>query len=102
MLTGELEQFRPDVICMSGYMHIVTDPLLSAYTVVSRLDVSQLPPREVRKLAGLNRLHRKFKGEHAVLDAFLDGEAETRSTVHIATAGKGTNQPMKQLIGYKI
>ena len=31
MLTKELEQFKPDIIAMSGYMHIVSDPLLSEY-----------------------------------------------------------------------
>ena len=100
MIAREIEQFRPDLICLSGYMHILTDPILTEYesrilnvhpadlTVLSgptssRLDVSQLPSKEVRKLVKLNNLARKFKGENAVYDAITAGEESTRSTIHI-------------------
>ncbi|MBI5347280.1 MAG: hypothetical protein HZB66_01575 [Candidatus Aenigmarchaeota archaeon] len=102
MLAGEIEQFRPDVICLSGYMHIVSDPMLAQYQArmlnvhpadltilsipnVSRLDVSQLSPREVRKLFESDKPSKKIKGEHAVYDAIVAGEACTRSTIHIVT-----------------
>lgn len=102
MLAREIGQFRPDVICLSGYMHIVTDPVLTEYESrvlnvhpadlailsglgSSRLDVSQLSPKEVRKLIEINKLTRKIKGENAVYDAITGGEQATRSTIHIAT-----------------
>jgi folate-dependent phosphoribosylglycinamide formyltransferase PurN len=102
MLARELEQFNPNVICLSGYMHILTDPLLTEYEsrilnvhpadlsilsspAVQRLDVSGLPAREAKKLAKTNDLSRKLKGENAVYDAIIAGENFTRSTIHIAT-----------------
>ncbi len=102
MLRREIWQFKPDIIALSGYMHIVTDPLLAEYksrvlnvhpadlTVfngedVFRLDSSQLSPAEVRKIVDSKGLSRKFKGEDAVYDAIVAGEPATRSTIHIAT-----------------
>ncbi|MDI6721489.1 MAG: formyltransferase family protein [Candidatus Aenigmarchaeota archaeon] len=102
MLAREIEQFDPDLICLSGYMHIVTDPLLTEYEsrvlnvhpadlailsgpTCSRLDVSCLSSRQARSFIKINKLARKFKGENAVYDAIAAGERSTRSTVHIAT-----------------
>ncbi len=101
MLTKEIKQFNPDIICMSGYMHILSHPILKEYenrilnvhpadlTILSsptsyRLDVSRLSSKEVRKLTECNKLTRKIKGENAVYDAIASGEQKTRSTVHIA------------------
>ncbi len=103
MLTREVEQFKPDVIALSGYMHIVTEPLLEEYENkvlnvhpadlailsgdnVHRLDVSQLPSAQAMGTASSRGLSRKFKGEDAVYDAIVAGEPATRSTIHIATA----------------
>jgi len=101
MLAKEIEQFHPDLICLSGYMHIVTEPLLTEYedrilnvhpadlTIIGgdgfpQLDVSQASSKKVRELMEHFKLHPIFKGEHVVYDAIAAGETYTRSTVHIA------------------
>jgi len=102
MLTRKIEQFQPDVIALSGYMHVVTGPLLAEYanrilnvhpadlTVLNgedvfMLDVSGLLSTEAREIARSKGLSKKFKGEDAVYDAIVSGEVATRSTIHIAT-----------------
>ena len=100
MLTERVDrEFSPDIVCLSGYMHIVTEPLLS-YAVLNvhpadlailsgltvfRLDASQLSARDAKKLSETNKLVRKFKGENAVFDATCACEPATRSTIHLAT-----------------
>ena len=98
-----IADFKADIIGLSGFMLIVTEPLLSAYKnrifnihpfrldilsgpKVERLDVGNLMPEEVEKLAKLNQLQRKYKGEDAVYDGMISGEPYAQSTLHIATA----------------
>ncbi len=102
MLTSKIGEFRPDVICLSGYMHIMTEPLLTEYegrvlnvhpadlsildgATSQRLDVSQLSPREVMDIPEAKHLTRKFTGDDAVYDAIAAGETSARSTIHIVT-----------------
>ncbi|MCD6319881.1 MAG: hypothetical protein J7M03_04295 [Candidatus Desulfofervidaceae bacterium] len=99
----QIEAFQVNVIGLSGFMLIVTEPLLSAYKhrifnihpfrldvltgpQVERLDVGDLSSEEVEKLARLNRLQRKYKGEDAVYDGMISGEPYAQSTLHLATA----------------
>jgi len=98
----QIEPFDANVIGLSGFMLIVTEPLLSVYKnrifnihpfrldilkgpKVERLDVGDLMPEEVKKLAHLNQLERKYKGEDAVFDGMISGEPYAQSTLHIAT-----------------
>ncbi len=100
-LACDIEPFEPDVIALCGYMHIVTEPLLSEYVVLNvhpadlailsgpeldRFDASSNYPDFVREFSQEHKLSRKFKGEDAVYDALAACEPELRSTVHIATA----------------
>ncbi len=99
----KIEPFKPDIIGLSGFMLIVTEPLLSAYKnrifnihpfrldvltgpKVERLDVGDLMPEEVEKLKQGNQLERKYKGEDAVYDGMISGEPFAQSTLHLATA----------------
>ncbi len=99
-----IEGFDPDIIALSGYMHIVSDPLLEEYenkilnvhpadlTILSgpgidRFCASQLYASGIRESRSLNGLERKFKGDNAVYDAIAAGENSLRSTMHIATEG---------------
>jgi folate-dependent phosphoribosylglycinamide formyltransferase PurN len=74
-----LEGFAPDLVVLSGYRYIVTEPLLSRYP--NRIlnlhegDLTQIDDDGQRKYAGL----------HAVSNAIFGGERETRSTVLIVT-----------------
>jgi len=97
MLGREIEQFDPDAIALSGYMHIVTDPILqhptfnvhpADLTILespggARVDATLMYPEEAaHKYPGFAR---KFRGEDAVYDAINSGEKVTRSSVHITT-----------------
>jgi len=105
----DIELFRPDIIALSGYMHIVSDPMMSEYENrifnVHPADLSKLKrkgqseillPLDIFdfgnfKVKGVlinikkENLERAYKGEDAVADAVLNGEKYTKSTVHIAT-----------------
>jgi len=74
-----LRLFRPDVIVLSGYLHIVTAPLLSAYPGrvinVHDADLTILGPDG----------HPKYRGLHATRDAIRAGEPTTRCTLHLVT-----------------
>ncbi|MBI2580125.1 MAG: hypothetical protein HYW27_04455 [Candidatus Aenigmarchaeota archaeon] len=97
MLDREIEQFRPDAIALSGYMHIVTEPILQHTTLnVHPADLTILESPEGAVIdASLTYMEgaaskypgftRKFKGEDAVYDAIASLARETRSTVHVAT-----------------
>lgn len=74
-----LAPFRPDLLLMSSYLYIVTEPLLSAY-----------PGRIVNvhgsDLARTGSDGRPlYPGLRAVRDAISAGEAETRATSHVVT-----------------
>jgi folate-dependent phosphoribosylglycinamide formyltransferase PurN len=74
-----LARFRPDVLVLSGYLHIVTAPLLAAYPQrilnVHDADLAQ---------AGADG-RPKYRGLHATRDAVRAGEAVTRCTIHVVT-----------------
>jgi folate-dependent phosphoribosylglycinamide formyltransferase PurN len=74
-----LARFRPDLVILCGYLHIVTPPLLEAYPErILNLHDADLTLRD-----GAGRP--RYPGLHAVRDAVFAGERETRSTVHLVT-----------------
>ena len=66
-----LAPYRPDVLVLSGYLHIVTAPLLAAY-----------PERIINVHDGDVP---KYRGLHATRDAMRAGEPGTLCTVHVVT-----------------
>jgi len=70
------DEYDPDVLLLSGYMWVVTDPLLSAYPVIN-VHPADLAVREDGE--------RRYVGADAVYDAVTAGEPQTRSTVHFVT-----------------
>jgi len=75
-----LTPYEPDLVILSGYLRIVTTPLLEAY-----------PDRVINihdsDLALVNEQGRpRYPGLHATRDAIFAGERETRTSVHIVTA----------------
>ena len=75
-----LNRFRPQLVLLSGYLHLVTGPLLAAYPdrLVNLHDADlALPGRD-----GLPR----YRGLRSTYDALAAGEPETRSTAHLVTA----------------
>jgi folate-dependent phosphoribosylglycinamide formyltransferase PurN len=69
-----LAPYEPDLIVLSSYLLIVTEPLLSAFpgriVNVHHADLTKPDP---------------YVGLHAVRDAILAGEIETRATAHVVT-----------------
>lgn len=97
-----MENWDADIIMLSGFMKIITDPLLNLYenrifnvhpadlSILSgprneRLDAGILSSFDVSHIMEINKLQRKYKGEDAVTDAIINGEEFLKSTVHFAT-----------------
>lgn len=79
-LTKTVDQFEPDLILLSGFMRVVTPPLLTKY----RGRIINVHPADLRlRESG----ERKYKGTDTVYRSIVKGEKEIRSTVHFVTAG---------------
>jgi phosphoribosylglycinamide formyltransferase 1 len=74
-----LRPFRPDLVVLCGYVHIVTAPLLAAYP--SRIINIHDSDLTLTDAEGRPR----YRGLRSTRDAIVAGEPETRSTVHIVT-----------------
>lgn len=78
--TAELLDFcRPDLLLLSSYLYVLTDPVLDAYpgriVNVHGSDMARLGP-DGRPL---------YPGLSAVREAILAGESEIRATAHVVT-----------------
>ncbi|MFB6214615.1 MAG: phosphoribosylglycinamide formyltransferase [Candidatus Bipolaricaulia bacterium] len=79
-LTNAVDSYEPDILLLSGFMRIVKDPLLSKYEG----RIINVHPADLRlEEAGT----RKYRGTDTVYRTIASGDEETRSTVHIVTAG---------------
>lgn len=71
---AHLRRYQPDLLLLSSYLLIVTDPLLQAFpdaiVNVHHSDMTR-PPR--------------YPGLRAVRDAIFAGESETKATAHLVT-----------------
>jgi len=72
-----LAPYEPDVVMLSGYMRILTSPVVSEYPIVN------VHPADLR--IEDDEGERAYTGFKPVRDAVLDGEEETRSSVHLVT-----------------
>ena len=79
LVLGELAKFEPDILMLSGFMKIITEPLLSAFeNKILNVHPANLTIKENGKP--------KFTGDNAVLDAINAGERDVRSSVHLVSA----------------
>jgi len=78
------ENYDPDIIALSGWMRILSDPFLEAFPYrclnVHPADLS------IRYLGGKRDGQRCFTGDDAVTDALIAGETELKSTIHFLTS----------------
>jgi folate-dependent phosphoribosylglycinamide formyltransferase PurN len=74
-----IERFDADVVLLSGYMWLLTDPMVEAYPVLN------VHPADLTVTDDDGE--RVYVGHDPVYDAVTDGRAETRSTVHFVTPG---------------
>ncbi len=75
-----LATWRPDVVVLLGYLHILTAPMLTAYPgrIINVHDSDLcLTDDDGRP---------RYRGLRSTRDAVTAGETETRSTVHVVTA----------------
>jgi folate-dependent phosphoribosylglycinamide formyltransferase PurN len=72
-----LRPHAPDLVVLSGYLYVLTAPMLEAFPArivnAHHSDLAAPPGR-------------RYPGLHAVRDAILAGETETRATSHVVTA----------------
>jgi len=74
-----LAPWKPDILMLSGFMLIVTEPLLSEY----KNRILNVHPADLTVLDEAGR--RKYVGMDAVAKALEAGERATRSTIHLVT-----------------
>jgi phosphoribosylglycinamide formyltransferase-1 len=72
-----ISSYEPDVVLLSGYMRILTSPVVSEYPIVN------VHPADLR--IEDDEGERTYTGFDPVRDAVLAGEDETRSSVHLVT-----------------
>ena len=83
-----LSAFRPDLLVLCGYLHIVTAPLLTAYPGrIINIHDSDLSLQDAEGRP-------KYRGLRSTRDAIVAGEPETRSTVHLVTEGVDLGPPL--------
>lgn len=75
-----IKPFQADIIMLSGFMRIVTEPLLGEY----ENRILNVHPADLTILDGYGQ--RKYIGTDAVAKAIATGEKSTRSTIHLVTA----------------
>lgn len=71
-----VKEFEPDLILLSGYMWIITEPLTENYRIIN-VHPADLTIKE--------KGERVYTGKNPVYDAISRGEKETRSSVHFVT-----------------
>lgn len=76
-----IKHFQADIIIQTGFILIVTEPLLGEY----KNRIINLHPSDLTILDDRGR--RKYTGTYTVARAIADGEKVTRSTIHIVTDG---------------
>ena len=91
-----LAPFQPDVLVLSGYLHIVTAPLLAAYPqrVINVHDADLT-------ITGADGQPR-FRGLHATRDAVRAGETATRCTAHLVTEEVDAGPPLARSVAFPV
>jgi folate-dependent phosphoribosylglycinamide formyltransferase PurN len=73
-----IERFDADVALLSGYMWILTEPMVQEYPILN------VHPADLTVTEGGERV---YVGHDPVFDAVSNGPADTRSTLHLVTLG---------------
>jgi phosphoribosylglycinamide formyltransferase-1 len=77
---GRLTPFAPDLLLLSSYLYVLTEPMLAAFP-------GRIFNVHGSDLAGAGPGGKPFyPGLRAVRDAIFAGEAETRATLHLVTS----------------
>lgn len=76
---AKIDRFTPDVLLLSGYLWILTAPVIETYPTIN------VHPADLTITDADG--DRVYVGFDPVYDAITDGQPETRSSVHLVTAG---------------
>lgn len=91
-----LAPYRPDVLVLSGYLHIVTAPLLAAYPGrILNVHDADLALRDERGRP-------RYPGLHATRDAVRAGEMATRCSMHLVTADVDAGPVLLRSISFPV
>ena len=83
-----LKAFSPDLVVLTGYLYLLSDPMLSAFRQrILNLHLADLTLRTPGGEPG-------FPGIRAVRDALAAGCTETRATVHLVDASVDGGPPL--------
>lgn len=83
-----LAPFRPDVVVLSSYLFVLTEPMLAAYGG----RIVNVHHSDLTILNGGGRP--RYVGLRSVRDAILAGEPETRATAHLVTDELDAGPPL--------
>lgn len=91
-----LAPYRPDVLVLSGYLHILTAPLLAAYPqrIINVHDADLTVCDE--------RGRPRYPGLHATREAVRAGEVATRCSVHLVTADVDRGPVLARSIAFPV
>jgi folate-dependent phosphoribosylglycinamide formyltransferase PurN len=78
-MVRKVAPYRPDLVLLSGYLYLLTEPMLDAFA--GRILNIHHADLLARRPDGAPR----YPGLHAVRDAILAGESETRVSSHVVT-----------------
>jgi folate-dependent phosphoribosylglycinamide formyltransferase PurN len=79
VMLQQIEPYNPDILLLDGYFLLVTDPVLEQFDG-RILDVHPADITLRNEVGGT-----RYPGLHAVRDAFLAGEPDTRASAHVVT-----------------
>jgi folate-dependent phosphoribosylglycinamide formyltransferase PurN len=91
-----LAPFDVDLLVLSGYLHIVTAPLLAAYPQ----RVINVHDADLTVLGSDGRP--RYRGLHATRDAVRAGERATRCTVHLVTEDVDGGPPLARSTAFPV
>jgi len=87
-LIGKLDPYQPDVICLAGYMRLVSPYFLSHYNTAGQMRVLNIHPA----------LLPAFPGQHGYDDTFAYGCKWGGITVHFVDEGEDTGPVIAQAV----
>ncbi|MEQ1907903.1 MAG: formyltransferase family protein [Vicinamibacterales bacterium] len=91
-----LRDHRPDLVLLDGYLFLLTQPMLDAYRHrLLNLHFSDLTVRRVDRRPA-------YIGIRAVRDAIVDGQPETRATVHLVNSEPDGGAPLLRSWGFPV
>lgn len=91
-----LRPYRPDVVALSSYLYLLTEPMLQAFPD----RIVNVHDSDLRLVGADGR--RRYRGLRSTRDAIFAGEPETRATAHVVTAELDGGPPLVRTGGFPV